>query len=147
VDAESRVSVLGPGHAPDAPAIPAADLGLSAGAGRSERYEGMVVTLYNLTVAERGRGEAADLYTLMADGDTLLGSDRWSSAPAPDSTFFVRAGDRLGFLRGIVTEETIDGAAAYVLMPRSAEDCRFVGGERELTTWGRLKRQHREERR
>jgi len=100
----------------------------------------MLVSIYNVRVVRRGVPEGDSLYYLAAGGDTLLATDRASSAVAPDSLFLVREGDRLGRISGIVMERSVRGGRAYLLEPRRAGDYFFMAGSRVLTTWGRLKR-------
>jgi hypothetical protein len=144
VDGESSFSVASSGNALAGVVLPSEELDIRGGPETSEKYEGILATVYNVTVVKRGLSFGADLYYMVAGEDTLLGSDLESSATAPDSTFFVRPGDRLGLIRGIVTERTLGKSTAYVLHPRRAEDYKFVGAHRELASWGRMKRRFRE---
>jgi hypothetical protein len=144
MDSESSFSVAGSGNVVSGAVLPSGELEIHAGPETSEKYEGTLVALYNVTVVQRGLPVGADLYYMVAGTDTLLGSDLESSASAPDSTFFVRQGDRLGLVRGIVAERVLEKTTGYVLYPRGAEDYRFVGADRELASWGRMKRRFRE---
>ena len=119
------------------------DVSLVAGPERAEKYEGMLVVLYNVNVVARGVPEGPDLYYLASGTDTLLGTDIESGMSAPDSTFFVRKGDRLGFVSGIITERST-GGTRYVLLPRGIEDYKFIGSNRELSSWSRMKRRYRQ---
>jgi hypothetical protein len=121
------------------------NLAVGAGPGVSEPYEGMLVSLYNVTVARCGVAEGDSLYYLAAGADTLLGTDTDSGLISAGRPFFVRPGDRLGCISGIVLERALPGGRpAYVLTPRSAKDYRFVAGSNEsYTTWSRLKARFR----
>jgi hypothetical protein len=143
-DAQSSVSVVGAGEEVVGSVLPASELDKSAGPESTEKYEGMVVSIYNVTVSRRGVHEGSDLYYLVSEGDTLLGWDLENEALAPDSTFFVREGDRLGRIRGIVTERSNSRTNYYVIQPRDAGDYWFVGRNLELSSWGRLKRGYRQ---
>jgi len=143
-DGESDHSIVSRGNAVTGSRASPGDLSLAADPDRSEKYEGMLISLYNTTVVGRGTLEDPDLYCLVAGSDTLLGTDLESAVLAPDSTFFVRNGDRLGRLRGLVTERKVGAESRYILQPRAAEDYTFVGSNRELTSWGRVKRQFRQ---
>ncbi len=143
-DTASDYSVLSSGNTVRAVSVPASDLSLAAGPDRTEKYEGMLVAVYNVDVAARGVSEGSDLYYLAAGTDTLLGTDIESAVLAPDSTFFVRTGDRLGFVSGIITERPSGDGPRYVLQPRGAEDYKFIGSNRELLSWSRMKRRFRQ---
>lgn len=140
-DAESELSVQGVGAS--VPATPIEPEDLARGAEYAERYESMLVTLFNVTVPACGVAEGADLYYLVSATDTLLCSDSAHDLAPPGSAFFVRPGDRLGRIRGIVLEVPVEGGSAYVLHPRGARDYSFVAGEEKFTTWGRLKQMYR----
>ncbi|MBD3235339.1 MAG: hypothetical protein GF330_01380 [Candidatus Eisenbacteria bacterium] len=105
----------------------------------AERYEGMLVSLYNGRVVRRGLPQGSDIYAVAFGADTVWATDRESAILPPDSTFFVRPGDRLGRLRGIVVEDAAGLQPIYVLRPRIAEDYQFVFDGQVLTTWGSLK--------
>lgn len=138
-DNVSSVEQLASGERVEGTLVDPAELARGAGPAGGERYEGMLVSLYNGRVARRGLPEGDDLYSIAFGSDTLLACDRESAVLPPDSTFFVRAGDRLGRLRGIVTQREAPGGPCYVVEPRDASDYEFVGDDATHTTWGRLK--------
>ncbi len=144
-DGESRHAVTGTGRSAGALGIEPRDLARGTGAEASERYEGMLVALYNISVARRAVAEGDSLYYLAAGADTLLATDTESGVAPPDSAFFVRPGDRLGRIRGIVLERSLPGGGqAYVLAPRSAADYLFLAAPNaRFISWGRLKEQFR----
>ena len=112
-DSGSDYSVLSSGNEVRAVPVPPSDLSLVAGPERAEKYEGMLVVLYNVNVVARGVPEGPDLYYLASGTDTLLGTDIESGMSAPDSTFFVRKGDCLGFVSGNITERSTDGGVDF----------------------------------
>ncbi|MBP6875490.1 MAG: hypothetical protein KBD56_05425 [Candidatus Eisenbacteria bacterium] len=142
-DEQSAIEVTARGVAVPGIAAPAAHLSRHAGPDLAERYEGMLVTITNGTVVRRGVPEGSALYYVAVGTDTLLASDVESSVLPPDSTFFVRAGDRLGRLRGVVLQTEATEGARYILRPRLASDYLFVTGDEILTSWGRLKHEFR----
>ncbi len=140
-DAQSQCTVTGTGGSSGAFGLDAAALAIGAGDAISEPYEGMLVALYNVSVASRGVPEGDSLYYLATASDTLLATDADCGLVPPDSVFFVRTGDRLGRIRGLVLERELpSGGRAYVLAPQSAEDYYFTTGAAAVyTSWGRLK--------
>lgn len=146
-DDESESIVTGAGGAASAYGLEPAMLALDAGAAVSEPYEGMLVALYNLGVTQRAVPEGDSLYYLVGAGETLLGTDAECGLVPADSTFFVRPGDRLGRIRGLVLERELPGGErAYVLAPRSAEDYYFTpDAGATYTSWGSLKNEFRQE--
>ncbi|MBU1699449.1 MAG: hypothetical protein KJ970_17665 [Candidatus Eisenbacteria bacterium] len=145
-DEESAHDVAGTGRPIIAAAIPADRISLSAPPDLAERFEGMLVKILGANVIRRAVPEGNDLYYLSSNTDLVLCTDRDCPAVPPDSTFFVRAGDCLGFIQGIVIEESIPGGRAYILQPRTTSDYYFTAGSQSLTTWGRLKQAHHGER-
>jgi hypothetical protein len=144
-DAESRHTVTSAGNGVAAQGVEPWELARSGGAETSERYEGMLVALYNLDVVRCGVAEGDSLYYLAAGPDTVLATDLDGGLIPLGQTFFVRPGDRLGRIRGLVLERALPGGGrAYVLAPRSAEDYVFMASANELyTSWGRLKERFR----
>jgi len=138
-DAGSTVDRVGSGRRVEGILVAPAELARGAGSARSEPYEGMLVSLYNGLVARLAAPEGDDLYVVDFGGEMVLACDRESAVLPPDSTFFVRAGDRLGRLRGIVTQREALGGPCYIIEPRDAGDYGFVGDDAAYTTWGRLK--------
>jgi hypothetical protein len=118
------------------------DLALAATAESAEPYEGMLITVYNTRVLHRGVAQGESLYYLGAEDDSMLATDAGVTALPPDSTFFVREGDRLGLITGLVEEMNLVTGSGYVLRPRSAADYWFIAGNQVLATWGGLKRMH-----
>jgi hypothetical protein len=120
---------------------------LARGAGPevSEPFEGMVVSLENVTVARCGVAEGDSTYYLAAGADTVLATDTESGMIPSGSAFFVRPGDRLGRISGVVLERIVPGGGpAYVLAPRSAGDYRFVAAPTEIyTSWSGIKARFR----
>ncbi|MFH1145036.1 MAG: hypothetical protein V1774_10875, partial [Candidatus Eisenbacteria bacterium] len=116
------------------------DLRRDAPAESAEPYEGMLVTFLNLRVARRGVPEGEELYYLAAGGDTLLATDAATGLCPPGGTFFVRDGDRLGSVSGIVVQRDSPAGPIYVLQPRLAADYYFVADDATYMSWGRLKR-------
>jgi len=138
-DAQSTFEVTATGRGVAGVWIEPGAVARAAGPETAERYEGMLVSIYNGDVVRRGVPEGEHLYYLACGADTVLASDRESAVVVPDSTFFVRRGDRLGRLRGIVVPEATPLGTRYVVYPRGASDYEFIVGEEVLTTWGRLK--------
>jgi hypothetical protein len=140
-DGESDQTVTGAGGSASAFGLEPSVLALGAGAEVSEPYEGMLIALYNVSVARRGVPEGDSLYYLAAEADTLLATDADCGVIPPGSAFFVRTGDRLGRIRGLVLERELpEGGRAYVLAPRSSEDYYFTTKAGAIyTSWGRLK--------
>jgi len=127
--------------------VPPSALAAGAGPEVSERYEGVPVALYNLSVVRCGVAEGDRCYYLAAGADTVIGTDLDSGLVPPGGDFFVRPGDRLGRISGIVRARLLPGGArAYVLAPRSAADYQFAARPTDVhTTWGRLKAGYRGE--
>lgn len=144
-DEQSDQALIGTGNGVVAWTLAPAHLALGAGPGVCEPYEGVLVSLYNVTVSACGVAEGDSLYYLTAGAVTLLGTDAASGVAPPGSAFFVRPGDRLGCVSGLVLERTLPGGQpAYVLAPRSAKDYRFVAGANQFyTTWSRIKARFR----
>ncbi len=138
-DATSSVTLEATGSRISSTTVSPDALARQTGPESAEAYEGMLITVRNAFVARRGIPEGSDLYYVAAGEDTLLATDITSTVLAPDSSFFVREGDHLGHLRGIVAQR----GAAYVIHPRGASDYGFVTGGATYTTWGNLKGMYR----
>jgi hypothetical protein len=142
-DAESRWTLKSAGNTMGAAVLSPQSLRRGAGPEVSERYEGMLVAVTNSRVVQRGVPEGESVYYLVAGGDTLLATDAECTALAPDSTFFVRTGDRLGSIRGVIVERNVAGAPAYVMQPRAAEDYYFMAGNLLFSSWATIKSLYR----
>jgi hypothetical protein len=116
-----------------------ARLALGASTEEAEPLEGMLLSIFNATVTQCGVDEGSDFYYLESSGHRILCTDRCSAIAAPDSTFFVREGDDLGRIRGVLLQDETTGGSAYILHPRGAEDYLFTSGSYETISWGRLK--------
>ncbi len=138
-DEESTHVVASTGNRIAATGVTVADLGRAAGPDASERYEGMRVALYNTVVVQCGVPEGDSLYYVASEGDTLLATDAASEVRVPGQVFFVREGDRLGRIAGVVTERPLEEGTGYVLEPRRAGDYHFMAGQELYTSWGRIK--------
>jgi len=144
-DGDSRHTVTSVGQSVIALGVAPTALARDGGAEVGERYEGMLIAVHNVNVVRRGVAEGDSLYYLASGADTLIATDVESGVVPPDSTFFVRPGDRLGRVRGLVLERTLPGGRpAYVLTPRRAADYLFLASpDVSFTSWGRLKESFR----
>ncbi len=142
-DVESAWTLRSVGNAMGAVVVSPQVLRRGAGPEVSEPYEGMLVAVTNTTVVQRGVPEGNGFYYLVAGNDTLLATDAECTAVPPDSTFFVRPGDRLGSIRGVVVERDIAGTPAYAIQPRTAEDYYFLAGNLLFSSWATIKSLYR----
>jgi len=140
---DSAFQSLGPGNRVVAIRVAPEKIAISASPDLAEPYEGMILAVHNAEVISCSVPEGDELYYISAADQLILCSDACSSLQPAGSDFFVREGDYLGKITGVLVQQSVLGGSAYVLHPRSADDYHFTAEGKIYSSWGQIKLNYR----